>query len=38
MSTSMPPSTGSDTPVMKSAWFIFGHFWVTDGREEAAGR
>jgi hypothetical protein len=20
------------------AWFIFGHFWVTDGRAEAAGR
>jgi O-antigen/teichoic acid export membrane protein len=21
-----------------SAWFIFGHFWVTDGRAESAGR
>jgi hypothetical protein len=20
------------------AWFIFGHFWVTVGRAEAAGR
>jgi hypothetical protein len=30
-------SLGMDR-LLKSAWFIFGHFWVTDGRAEAAGR
>ena len=31
-------STATDDTVLFEAWFIFDHFWVTDGRAKAAGR